>query len=97
MTRNWLVIQFNHENSLELFAKREMLSVPNFGDFLQFPNISKATYQITSGPKHVIGKSPRSEAPYHYISVQIREIIAPELENLDEDKLPNPEGLETSL
>jgi len=88
MTRNWLVIQFNHENSLELFAKREMLSVPQYGDFLQFPNISKGTYQVISNPKHVIGKSPKSESSYHYISVQIREIIPSELE-LDGEKDEN--------
>ena len=79
MNRNWLVIQFFNENSLDLFAKRDMLAVPQYGDYLQFPNISKGTFQVIGGPKHVVGKSPKSESSYHYISVQIREIIPPEV------------------
>ena len=86
MNRNWLVIQFFNENSLDLFAKRDMLAVPRLGDYLQFPNISKGTFQVIGGPKHTVGKSPRSELAYHYISVQIREIIPPETKEIDPEK-----------
>ena len=82
--RDWLVIQFYKENNLSLFTQLPMLAIPQYGDYIQFSkNVAEGIFQVITSPKHNLGRS-LANRDYHYISVQIREVIEPiekELEN----------------
>lgn len=78
--RNWLSIRFYREGYSTVFAEQKMLTVPEFGSYIKFPDeISQVNFQIIDYPKHVIGLS-KNRLPYHYISVTIKEFVLDQLE-----------------